>query len=621
MMQGIVKSLVVFLCGSGVWLAAAFPCLAPLSPIIDGDPRDAFLQGAGAVPMFDAVTGTRDGSLRAYALAVPKGLYVALLSTEALDAQLSLPAKDAIGSDLLMGEWMAVRVGGGADGAEDDRLFALVPDQRTVCLNTDGTLASVSGPTWLAASKIFGFTWAGEWLLSWETLGLNPGGIFKMEILRGRKKVAGGFTLEVLARATPGPGASRWGGEGIAMKVPDSYPVLPSGLLALHAFEIRPFVPPEDEKSYCESAVPAGEVATAWLEWQGEGKDLRLVVGLPQGKPGGQMTPPAISRLDFWWQSGRRTEQDAYFPARVAAGEGDILVAERLFPQTDQRASCGAGEKIRFVVTWRVPKSAGPGLMVLPVQMMSGSRAVGRTEWRITVTPLLADKVFLAGIYYLTQDPSRWDADLADIADHGFTAVTCPAERQEGWIRFKALAQKHGLDGRFALSPEKLTPQPGDWAYVCDEPGTAEALQRAEARAETLASKGWKTWGALCWRPLGRLPELLDACAFAPNLTAEGALLSNPRGALWTYVQGLREDPAYNRRQMGLAAFERGLAGVWVFCYRPEPEGKADDWKGLPWRYDACVAPGPEGSLATVQWEALREGILEGRLLRSGRSR
>jgi hypothetical protein len=148
----------------------------------------------------------------------------------------------------------------------------------------------------------------------------------------------------------------------------------------------------------------------------------------------------------------------------------------------------------------------------------------------------------------------------------------------------------------------------------------AGALAQAEARAESLAQKGWKTWAALCWRPLGRLPDLLDACAFAPNLTAEGALLTKPRGSLWTYIQGLREDPAYNRAQMGRDAFERGLAGVWVFCYRPEPEGRADDWKNLPLRYDACVTPGPAGSSSTVEWEALRQGILEGRLLRSGRT-
>jgi hypothetical protein len=587
---------------------------------IDGNPREAILHGAGVVPMFDAATGLRDGSLRAYALAAPQGLYVALLSTEAPDAQLALPAEDAAGSDLLMGEWMAVRVGGAAGGSSAERLFALLPGQRTVCLNTDGTLSNTGDSAWLAAGKIFGFTWAGEWLLSWETLGLKPGDNFRMEVLRGRKKIVNGVNLEVLARATPRAGASRWDGEGIVMAVPLSFPEASKGLFGLKAFDVRPFIPEDEKNASCESAVPAGEVATAWLEWRGEGKDLRLVVGAAHGKPGGPMTPPAVSRLDFWWQSGRRAEQDAYFPARVAAGEGDIFVAERLFPQKDQQATCSAGDMIRFVVTWRVPKSAGPGLMALPIQMMSGSQVVGRAQWRINVTPPLADEPFLAGIYYLTKDPSRWDADLADIADHGFTAVTCPAEGQEEWLGFKALARKHGLDGRFALSPDRLTPQPGDWAYVCDEPGTADALRRAEARGETLASKGWKTWGALCWKPLGRLPEFLDACAFAPNLLAEGTQRPRPQGAFWTYIQGLREDPAYNRAQIGREAFEHGLSGVWVFCYRPEPEGKADDWKNLPMRYDACVVPGASGSLSTIEWEALRQGILEGRLLRSGRA-
>ena len=594
------------------------------APVLEGDPREAFLQGAEFVPLFDPVTGARDGSLRGYAMAVPSGLYVALLSSEPMGAKLVLPAAGASGSDLLLGEWMAVKVlldGGGS------RLFVQLPDSRSVVLDQAGRIAPMPEPIRWSAGKVFGFTWAGEWLLPWGTLGLSPDAEFHLEILRGRKRISKSATLEVLSRATPGTGASRWGGDGIPAAAPASFPVDKAGLRALDAFEVRPFVPEGDYRNACESSVPAGQVATAWLEWRGEGTDLKLEAVLPlnakkTGKTGADPifkwgTVP-IFRLGFWWQAGRRVEMDAFFPTHVAAGEGDVFVAERLFPQ-DGRAECAEGESLRYVVTWRVPKDVQPGVVTFALVMTRGDEAVSKIPWRIRVTEALPEPSFVAGIYYLTKDQSRWEDDLKDIADHGFTAVTCPVADQAGWERFKVLARKHGLDGRFALNSDKLAPESGDWAYVWDEPSSLAALAGAEARAAALKAKGWRTWAALCWEPLGRLPQLLDACAYAPNLL-DGAGTAKPEGAYWTYIQGLRENPAYNRGWMGREAREKGLSGVWVFCYRPEPEGSGDDWREPPIRYDSCVAPGPGGrSLSTVPWEALRQGILEGRLLRAGR--
>lgn len=582
--------------------------------VVDGDPREALLQGAEFVPLFDPVTGARDGSLRGYAAAVPDGFYVALLSTEPMGAKLVRAASNAAGSDLLLGEWMAVKVRTGTGRA---LLFAQLPDGRAVALDEDGRAAATPASAWACAGKLFGFTWAGEWLLPWDTLGLAPGGPFAMEIMRGRKRSTKSATMEVLSRATPGTGASRFGGNGVPMKVPASYPPRTPGLHGLAPFTVAPFIPSEEHVETCESSVPAGEVATAWLEWRGEGRDLE-VEAIAEG--GVQCTPaPEVHVLDFWWQAGRRVETDGFFPARVAAGEGDVFVADRLFPQA-AGARCREGEALRYVVTWRVPENIQPGTVPFALVMRRAGQIVSKIPWRIAVTEPLPGPSFLAGIYYLTKDESRWEADLADIADHGFTAVTCPAADQPGWERFKALARKHGLDGCFALRADALTPEPGDWAYVWDEPSSLAALAGAEARAEVLENRGWKTWAALCWEPVGRLPQLLDGCAFAHNLL-DAPATPRPEGAFWTYIQGLREDPSYNRGWMGREAVKRGLSGVWVFCYRPEPEGTGDDWKEPPIRYDSCVAPGPAGrSLSTVAWEALRQGILEGRLLRAGRS-
>jgi hypothetical protein len=326
-----------------------------------------------------------------------------------------------------------------------------------------------------------------------------------------------------------------------------------------------------------------------------------------------------ISRLDFWWQAGRRTETDAVFPARVAAGEGDVFVAERLFPQPADGVRCLPGGSVRFVAAWRVPKSCPPGVITVPLIVKGEGGLRRQVDWRIEVARALPEVPFLAGIYYLTTDEARWEEDLADIADHGFTAVTCPARTQAGWERFKALAARLGLRGNFALRPDGLEPSPGDWAYVWDEPATAEAVRRAEARAMELGGRGWKTWAALCWSPLGDLPKLLSASAISPNLLDDQPPISWGLCEIWCYIQGLREDPSYNLRQMAEVPIEKYLTGIWVFCYRPEPEGSGDDWGRPPIRYDACVVPGPGGSVGTVQWEALRRGILEARVAKAER--
>lgn len=589
--------------------------------IADGDPREAFLQGALSLPMFDAVTGGRDGSLRAFTMATPEGLYVALLSTEAAGSKLCLAPAEAEGADILLGEWMAVRVLKGGPPL-DGRLFALTPDGRRLCLRDDGEVSAVTPTGWMAAGKLFGYTWAGEWILPWETLGLKGGEAFRLEILRGRKAIFPASTVEVLSRATPGTGASRWGGEGIPFIVPAAFPEPESGLFALEDFEVRPYVPADDRKASCLSRVPAGEVATAWLEWRGEGMDVRLEPGRAVAKgPGATWATDdaQVFVLDFWWQAGKRTEQDAAFPGRVASGEGDVFVAERLFPQDARGVRCRAGECARYLVTWRVPRGCPPGELVIPLTTEGRTGPSRQVKWRIEVTAPLPDVPFLAGIYYITPDEGRWEADIADIAEHGFNAVTCPARSREAWVRFKALAKKHGVRGNFALYPDGLVPEEGDWAYAWDEPYSAQTLRQAEERAASLSKAGWRTWAALCWLPVGDLPRLLNACAFSPNMLEDRHSLPRVAGEIWTYIQGLREDPAYNRGQLTQRAEEEIVSGLWVFCYRPERERPLDDWLQPPLRYDACVLPWQGRSLPTVEWEALRRGILEARIERAGR--
>ena len=69
------------LCGTPSPAKALVLPSSPYPVAIDGNPEEAFLLGAVPIPLYDAVSGNRDGSVRAWALAEKDGLYVAEMST------------------------------------------------------------------------------------------------------------------------------------------------------------------------------------------------------------------------------------------------------------------------------------------------------------------------------------------------------------------------------------------------------------------------------------------------------------------------------------------------------------------------------------------------------------
>ncbi|MCI4397756.1 MAG: hypothetical protein JHC34_02850 [Acidobacteria bacterium] len=458
--------------------------------------------------------------------------------------------------------------------------------------------------------KRFGYTWAGEWLIPWKLLGVNPGSRFQAALLRGRKVEAGWSLLESLSTTAPGISACRFGGQPEVFRVPSIAAPPCAQARALEPFDVRPFIPDKTGIQVCKDAVPAGETATAWIEVSPGFRQWRI-------EAGGAPAPVKFFRVDFWWQAGTRDEQDALFPARVAAGAGEVLVAERLFPLEDGLFSCG-NEPARIYARIKIPKTCPPGSVKITLRLKAEGAHSEEIPWEIAVAPPLPASSMLAGIYYLERDRNLWPRDLEDIASHGFNTVTCPAEDQEGWELFQRLAGRAGLDGAFALRPWGLKPSTkGSWGYAADEPASAEAVGAMAKRAKLLREKGFRPWAALCW--LASLAEAgaLDAAAGTPGFwrcAPEASSLPNVR---WIYFQGLRENPSYNRLLAGQASRGASIGGFWIFCYAPEkPAG--DDWSEKLFRYDACKAPGVDGGrLDTIQWEAQREGILDGRLARA----
>jgi hypothetical protein len=608
------RTWVVLTLAAMAWGGVALSSDLPVTPYpvkIDGDPREALLLGGAAFPVFDAVTGARDGSVRCYALATPEGLYVAQLSTEPGKGENLLSVPSDSPAELVLSDWMAVRLRG-----QRDLLFFLTPDNRFASTESDGATPGLNDLSWVARGSRFGHTWAGEWLLPWASLGMKAGEGFRLEVLRGRKLVAGRSALELVSGTSPGSSASRWGGAGLPFSVPMDFGTKLAAPRALSPFDVRACVPPEPARAACEDAVPAGEVATAWIELPPSAELSRVSVK-------GPLAAAEVFLVDFWWQAGTREEQDARIPARVAAGMGDLLVAERLL---SLNAGIVTGSAIppspwptRIYLRCRVPREAAPGslnsqILVAPGARLSGAESPPWTvTWAVTVAPPLPPTRRVVGMYYLEKDPARWNADLADMAAHGFNAATCYAQGETAWRAFVAAGKTEAIDGRFAMDSSNIEAVTGAWAYTVDEPATEAALGLARERAAALRSRGFKAWTALCWPNSLVLARDLDGCALSPGLVSPAAERGLSRDR-WTYIQGLREAPAYNRLMAGVFSHAGGMSGLWVFCYASGDEGETD-WTHAFIRHDACVENGPGGArIPTVHWEALREGILDSRL-------
>jgi hypothetical protein len=440
---------------------------------------------------------------------------------------------------------------------------------------------------------------------------MNAGERFQLEVLRGRKLVAQGSALELVSGTSPGSSASRWGGPGLSLAVPSVCGTKLAAPRPLAPFEVRPCVPPGSAHATCEDAVPAGEVATAWIELPPSSSPSRVEVK-------GPLAAAEVFLVDFWWQAGTREEQDARIPARVAAGMGDLLVAERLFPQA-QAGIPASPWPTRVYLRCRVPRDASSGtlnsqILVAPRARLAGAEAPPWTvTWAVTVAPPLPPTHRVAGMYYLEKDPARWNADLADMAAHGFNAATFYGQGAASWQAFRAAAEASGIGGAFAMDSSNIEALPGAWAYTVDEPATEAAFKVTRERAAALRSRGFKAWTALCWPNSLALARDLDGYALSPGLVSVAVERGLSKGR-WTYIQGLREDPAYNRLMAGVFSHAGEMSGFWVFCYTYGDEGETD-WTHAFIRHDACVENGPGGArVPTVHWEALREGILESRL-------
>jgi len=252
-------------------LHAALLPSSPWSVTVDGDPREALLFGGLALQAYDATTGNRDGSVRGFILATPEGLYAALLSTLQPPNEGLKSLRWKAPQDAILGDWMALRI-----ASPLPLLFILTPQGGATVLDDRGLPANTAISAWAGMDMRFGHTWAGEWLIPWKLLGINPGSRFRAALLRGRKVEAGLSLLEALSTTAPGISACRFGGEPQVFIVPSSTAPPSRKARALESFDVRPFVPAKAGAGVCKDAVPAGETATAWFEVEPGSRQWRV---------------------------------------------------------------------------------------------------------------------------------------------------------------------------------------------------------------------------------------------------------------------------------------------------------------------------------------------------------
>lgn len=292
-------------------------------------------------------------------------------------------------------------------------------------------------------------------------------------------------------------------------------------------------------------------------------------------------------------------------------------MGERLFPQPAGGFE-SKGYPLRIYIRGKVPPdtayTARQNKISVPINVFVDGKKTDTLTWKISVSPPVRASHRLAGLYYMERDQHKWKSDLEDMRSHGVNTATCPARTSEEWKVFQKMAGKADIDGRWALHPGAVPEGEEAWGYVTDEPATGSAISEAGKKAVELNKRDLRTWAALAWPNSLKLESILDGISVSPGMAGEAETLSCSRK--WVYFQGLREDPFYNRVWASLLSRAPGLDGFWVFCYAPGRDGGDDDWRHPIIRYDALVDPdGRGGRLQTVQWEALRDGILDGRLI------
>ncbi len=316
----------------------------------------------------------------------------------------------------------------------------------------------------------------------------------------------------------------------------------------------------------------------------------------------------------------------------------------------------------QFLVTLKIPKDAIPGIYNATLLLQDPNTQQTAINITLKVLPITLPKprqTFI--IYYqgkLSQgysdsvSPQRLDAQIKDIADHGFNGICLYPEYRDNEISYQqqklSTAKKHNITKMaifISFKPELKTLLEDygyePYFYGKDEPNTDEKLIEHIQQSITIHNGEGKVITAIQKSTADRLDNPHDPIySNFPEGTYEPLDIANlatgPRYADYFhslingsfvrtrnetyYWQIMQEDPKINRFMSGFFLWSTGLDGIFPYVYqsvRGNPYNDFDVWsQKIPSYRDHLVTyPSIEGPVPTIQWEALREGIDDTRYL------
>jgi hypothetical protein len=306
-----------------------------------------------------------------------------------------------------------------------------------------------------------------------------------------------------------------------------------------------------------------------------------------------------------------------------------------------------AGEKKPIFVTVRIDSAVPPGRYDGAIELNAGD-VTASLPLSIDVTPVvLREPPQLRMLWYLGTldcrrprhcvDEATFRAQLLDIRDHGFNAISLHETQRPLLRRACVIARAIGFSDVVLEAPYAEGLVPDDLVglrligYVSDEPDrrgeAAVALHRQHMRAA--GALGATTMTSLVQESfarrftaddLGRRPDLVSLY-FPRNRAYFRSHAAFPEfrqsSTLYYWLVNL-PDPNVHRALAGLYLWKSQAAGISPYCYQHLPP-----YPGSPWDDDRDpdgelrqmvtypASPGTAGSIPTLRWEALADGIAD----------
>jgi hypothetical protein len=318
--------------------------------------------------------------------------------------------------------------------------------------------------------------------------------------------------------------------------------------------------------------------------------------------------------------------------------------------------SLRAGQSKQIWLSVQVPSDARPGVYAGQIEIIGGAHSA-HLELKLEVIPikLVRPERDLFIWYKGTLDCSRprhylaeatFRAQLQDIYDHGFRSLSLNEYSATYLQRAVRIAEEVGFDGHALITPpyprgftrvkfKKLTPvfYVSDEIDVRGEPFIESHIENSRhARLlgvpmmSSLVHHSF-TRRLLDVRDIGHAPDVLSYY-LPPNLHyfwAHSELPASKEWKLYYYWLSHMEKPNLHRVLAGLYLWKSRADGIAPYCYQhlPQPPFSPfddfDEWEPgfqvgeetRPFKDHMTTYPAQGGSIPTVQWKGLGEGITD----------